>query len=190
MSSKLIYYVYAYLRSKDSKTAKAGTPYYVGMGSKRRAYDRDHTVKLPSETSNIIIIERGLSRIGAAALERRLIRWYGKIVDDTGILRNIADGGEGGAGNYLRKSPSETTKRKISKTLTGRKLPPRSDSHRENIRNALIGKTRHIDENWRENLRKANVGKTPSNAGQKCWNNGVKTGSQTIALATNGYWVW
>ena len=24
-----IYYVYAYLRSKDSQTAKAGTPYYI-----------------------------------------------------------------------------------------------------------------------------------------------------------------
>lgn len=24
------YYVYAYVRSKDSKTAKAGTPYYIG----------------------------------------------------------------------------------------------------------------------------------------------------------------
>ena len=29
-----IYYVYAYLRSKDSPNAKAGTPYYIGKGTK------------------------------------------------------------------------------------------------------------------------------------------------------------
>ena len=31
-----IYYVYQYLREKDSKTAPAGTPYYVGKGHKER----------------------------------------------------------------------------------------------------------------------------------------------------------
>lgn len=30
MTSTNIYYVYAYIRSKDSETARAGTPYYIG----------------------------------------------------------------------------------------------------------------------------------------------------------------
>lgn len=44
MSSNHIYYVYAYIRSKDSDTAKAGTPYYIGKGKHKRAFSKAHTV--------------------------------------------------------------------------------------------------------------------------------------------------
>lgn len=90
-----IYYVYAYLRSTNSKTAKAGTPYYIGKGKDRRAWSKDHLVNLPNNRHNIVILESNLTEIGAFALERRYIKWYGRKDIGTGILQNKTDGGEG-----------------------------------------------------------------------------------------------
>lgn len=95
------FYVYAYIRSKDSQTAKTGTPYYIGKGKGRRAWDTDHTVKLPRLASNIIMLETNLTEVGALAIERRMIGWYGRIDNNTGILRNKTDGGEGASGRIL-----------------------------------------------------------------------------------------
>jgi hypothetical protein len=89
------HYIYAYIRNKDSAAAKAGTPYYIGKGYGPRAWSLDHKVLLPSDNRYIIIIEHDLTELGALALERRLIRWYGRLDNCTGILRNMTDGGDG-----------------------------------------------------------------------------------------------
>jgi hypothetical protein len=94
----LRFYVYAYLRSKDSKTAKAGTPYYIGKGQGNRAWIKHKYVHTPRDINLIIILEKNLTEIGAFALERKYIRWYGKEKDNSGILRNSTDGGEGSSG--------------------------------------------------------------------------------------------
>lgn len=107
------FYVYAYLRSVDSDSGKAGSPYYIGKGSGARAAHRRQNTSVPKNFNNIAILEQNLSEVGALALERRYIRWYGRKDLSTGILHNKTDGGDGTSG-ILK---SNATKNKISQSI-------------------------------------------------------------------------
>ena len=99
MNSTTIYYVYFYLRSKDSNHGIAGTPYYIGKGSNRRAWRKHTNIHKPRNKNDILIVENNLTELQAFMWERYYIRWFGRLDLGTGILRNRTDGGEGVSGD-------------------------------------------------------------------------------------------
>ena len=106
-----IYYVYMYLRKIHN------TPYYVGKGKNNRAFEKHGRIVVPKDSTKIHIIKENLSNEEANELEKALIAQYGRKDNNTGILRNLTDGGEGTSGIIpwnKGKNHSEESKMKMS----------------------------------------------------------------------------
>jgi len=142
-----------------------GSPYYIGKGLHDRAWNhaKKERHRTPLNDALVVVIESSLTELGVFALERRMIRWYGRKDLSTGILRNRTDGGEGASGcspwhkgrtavysaetlarnsesNKLSHPPgvpkSESHKLAMRKPKT--KRPAKSEEHKQKIRESLL----------------------------------------------------
>ena len=153
-SNQLRFYVYAYLRKSDN------SPYYIGKGHGYRAFNRNHSVTVPKDRTKIVFLERNLTNLGALAIERRMIQWYGRKDINTGILRNRSDGGEGATGAVQ----SEESRRRRGDANRGRKLPPRTKEHSIKIGLGNRGKIR--SDAVKQHLSELNKGKPSHRKGK------------------------
>jgi hypothetical protein len=103
------YYTYAYLREDR-------TPYYIGRGKGRRAFQQSgHFVKVPPK-DRILFLKTGLTYAESVRHEIYMIATLGRKINGTGCLRNYTEGGEGVPGyRHTLK-----TKTEMSRTRTGR----------------------------------------------------------------------
>ena len=93
------FYTYAYLREDK-------TPYYIGKGIGKRAYDSCHNVKVPKDKDRIIFLKKNLTEEQAFRHEIYMIAVLGRKDLGTGILRNMTEGGDG------HSNPSPEARRK------------------------------------------------------------------------------
>lgn len=111
-----IYYVYVYYREN-------GTPYYVGKGHGKRAYKKSKKlVDLPPKEL-IVIVDENLSESSAFEKERQLISFWGRLDNNTGILENKTNGGDGSSGHIPLKRFYINNGKESKRILLEEKIP-------------------------------------------------------------------
>lgn len=135
------FYVYAYIRLD-------GSPYYIGKGRRKRAYDKDHCIFVPPD-NRIQFMYTNLTESTAFALEIFWIAVFGRKDLGKGVLHNKTDGGDGSS------NPSLETRKKLSVALQGRKSPMTGRQH-----------TAESKERIRKSAKESYIGRIPPAAGK------------------------
>jgi len=158
------FYVYAYIREN-------GTPYYIGKGVGNRAWKHcgNDAIHPPIDHTRIVLLEQNMTELGAYALERRMIRWWGRKDLGTGILRNGSEGGQGGAYWKGKKRPNYTRSKMPRKVVVGICKECNTEFSKE-----YVDRGRHIDPKpfCSKTCSSRNTAKNRTNVP---WNKGIRT---------------
>ena len=98
-ASDRVFYTYAYLNDD-------GSPYYIGKGTKQRAYAKHANVKVPKE-NKILILKKNLTEKEALDHENYMIFLYGRKSRGSGILENKMPNGSPNTILYKQENPDE-----------------------------------------------------------------------------------
>jgi hypothetical protein len=124
------FYTYCYFNESN-------IPYYIGKGTGRRAYHVHDNVSVPPK-DRILILKDNLTEEEAFIHEKYMIFLFGK-KSEGGLLENINDGGKyNNPPSWTGKKHSEESKRKISKSVSGKNHPfygkPLTEEHKNKIK--------------------------------------------------------
>jgi len=148
------FYVYLYLREDK-------TPYYVGKGRGKRAYNNHKHTPVPPR-NRITFMKENLTNEEAKELERFYIKFYGR-KSDGGLLINLTSGGEGLEG--YRHTEEAKSKMSASKKGSPGYFTSHTEETKERLRQSQLGR-KHSPETRRK-MSEAHKGHTP-------WNKGIK----------------
>jgi len=198
------YYTYAYLREDR-------TPYYIGKGNGRRAYQKQKWHNPPKNKSRIIFLKQNLTEEEAFKHEIYMIAVFGRKNLGTGILRNRTNGGEGVSGlvhtdeskkkmskaskgnsHFKGKKHTEESKRKNSEAHKGKIL---SEEHRRKVGESFKGKI--LSEEHKRRISEGKKGKkhteeskkrnSEAHKGRKWWNDGCGNCKMMIECPGDGW---